>query len=88
MPVYVDNAQHRYRRMIMCHMLADSLEELHAMADRIGVARRHFQNHGTPHYDICKSKRVLAVRYGAIELTSRQELVAAMRRARAPVPQR
>ena len=43
--------------MKMCHMLADTLDELHAMADRIGVARRHFQTDSSaPHYDICKSK--------------------------------
>lgn len=57
MPVYVDNSSHRFGRMVMCHMLADSPDELHAMADRIGVARRHFQGDAsTPHYDICKAK--------------------------------
>lgn len=54
----------------MCHMLADTEEELHAMADRIGVARRWHQKAGTPHshYDICMSKRALAVKYGAKEV--------------------
>ena len=69
MSVYVDNPLHRLGRMVMCHMLADTLDELHTMADKIGVARRHFQaNASTPHYDICKSKRALAVRHGAIEV--------------------
>lgn len=83
MPVYVDAAKHRYGRMLMCHMLADTPEELHAMADRIGVARRWFQvNASFPHYDVCKSKRALAVTAGAIEC-DRNALVVAMRRIRA-----
>lgn len=72
MSVYVDNPLHRLGRMVMCHMLADTLDELHTMADKIGVARRHFQaNANTPHYDICKSKRALAVKHGAVEADRR-----------------
>lgn len=71
MAVYVDPARHPFGRMLMCHMIADSLEELHAMADRIGVARRHFQGMASwPHYDICKAKRALAVRHGAREVSA------------------
>lgn len=58
--------------MVMCHMLADRVEDLHAMADKIGIARRWFQNKRYPHYDICKSKRALAVKHGAIEIDRRQ----------------
>lgn len=62
MPVYVDEARNRFGRMLMCHMLADTPAELHAMADRIGVKRKWFQRDAsTPHYDICQSKRALAV---------------------------
>lgn len=69
MAVYVDSAFSPYRGMLMCHMLADTLSELHAMADKIGIARRHFQaDASTPHYDICKSKRALAVRYETVEI--------------------
>lgn len=85
MSVYVDASLHVYGRMIMCHMLADTPDELHAMADRIGVARRWFQcppKASFWHYDIAKSKRALAVANGAIEC-DRNELVAALRRIRA-----
>lgn len=86
MSVYVDNAANGYGRMIMCHMIADTPEELHAMADKIGVARRWFQdprtmNVSTPHYDIAKSKRALAVQNGAIEC-DRNAFVAVVRRLR------
>lgn len=74
MTVYVDDMMAGYGRMKMCHMLADSDAELHAMADKIGVARRWHQKPGTPqsHYDICLSKRAAAVRYGAQEITRRE----------------
>lgn len=69
---YVDSAFIRYGRMQMCHMVADTLEELHQMADAIGVSRRHFQNKKIPHYDICKTKRKHAVYLGAQEITTRE----------------
>jgi hypothetical protein len=69
MPVYVDIPFCWFGRMRMCHMTADSPEELHAMADRIGVARKWFQDKRTKHYDICLSKRRLAIRFGAVEMT-------------------
>jgi len=69
MTVYVDNMRAPYGRMVMCHMIADTEDELHAMADRIGVARRWYQG---DHYDIALSKRALAVQYGAKELTMRE----------------
>lgn len=74
MAVYVDDMRASVGRLIMCHMIADTDEELHAMADRIGVARRWHQKPDTPrsHYDIALSKRALAVTAGAIEITWRQ----------------
>lgn len=66
MSVYVGPSQYPYGRMIMCHMVADTLPELHAMADRIGVQRKWFQDTRIPHYDIAKSKRHLARQAGAL----------------------
>lgn len=78
MSVYVDDMHAhdmgRFGRMKMSHMIADTLEELHVMADKIGVSRRWFQDPSTmnvshPHYDIALSKRALAVQFGAVEIT-------------------
>lgn len=73
MTVYVDNAIHPFGRMVMCHMMADTTEELLEMADRIGVARKWLQRAGTTyeHFDISKGKRAEAVKAGAVEVRSR-----------------
>lgn len=70
MPVYVDRKRMPYGRMLMCHMLADTLPELHAMAGTVGLARRHFQAHDgkVPHYDLSQALRAKAVKAGAIEI--------------------
>ena len=74
MSVYVDDMRAPFGRMVMCHMIADSREELDAMADRIGVARRWIQKPGTAeeHYDVSLAMRAKAVAAGAQEITLRQ----------------
>lgn len=78
MPVYVDDMylapMGEFGRMKMCHMIADTREELDSMADKIGVARKWIQYPTNPHkihYDIAMSKRALAVKYGAVPITWR-----------------
>ncbi len=83
MAVYVDHAENQFRRMKMCHMLADTVAELHEFAARIGLRRDWFQPRSRPHYDLSKAKRATAIAAGAIEL-NRHELVALMKR-QAPV---
>lgn len=58
----------------MCHMIADSTEELLAMVDKIGVARKWIQYPGTwkEHFDIAKSKRQLALQFGAQAISMRE----------------
>jgi hypothetical protein len=74
MSVYVDDMKAPFGRMKMCHMIADSTEELLTMADRIGVARKWLQHPGTTHehFDIALSKRAQAVAQGAIEINRRE----------------
>ena len=82
MTVYVDTARHPFRGYIMCHMTADSLDELHRMADQIGMERRWFQappKASHPHYDIPEHKRAKALALGAQEVCQRTGLYFAAR---------
>lgn len=74
MAVYVDNMEAGFGNMVMCHMIADTTDELLAMADKIGVNRKWIQDKGTyqEHFDICLTKRKLAVQGGTVELTMRE----------------
>lgn len=71
MAVYVDTMRARFGRMIMCHMIADTEEELIAMARAIGLQQRWHQYPGTyrSHFDISLSKRKKAIAQGAVEIT-------------------
>ena len=69
MTVYVDDVRHRFGRMIMCHLWADSLDELHAFAGRLGLKRGWFQqppNASWCHYDISLGKKRQALAMGAV----------------------
>ena len=77
MAVYVDDVRHSYGRMVMCHMWADTEEELLAMADDIGVKRKWVQGHPTlshakhkeaswVHFDISLGMKQRALALGAI----------------------
>lgn len=80
MTVYVDDMRAPFGRMIMCHMVADTDDELHAMANKIGVARKWFQR---DHYDIALSKRTLAIAEGAKLITWRELGMMAIAKRRA-----
>lgn len=86
MAVYVDDMHlypaGQFGRMKMSHMLADTDDELHTMADKIGVARRWWQappRHDS-HYDVAMAKRALALAAGAVAITWRQAGAMNMRR--------
>lgn len=71
--VYVDELSDRGwilrgKRIKSCHMAADTLEELHAFAYRMGLKREWFQDKSIPHYDLTEKMRNRAVRMGAKEL--------------------
>lgn len=73
MTVFVDDVRHRFGRMVMCHMWADSLDELLAMADRIGVARKWLQQPPKAswvHFDVSLAMKAKAIEAGAV-LTDR-----------------
>lgn len=70
--VYVDDERLPDRGMQMCRMIADTLEELHAMADTLGLRREWFQGGARPHYALCRSKRSAALRAGVRAIGSRR----------------
>lgn len=73
MTVYVDDVELPYGRMLMCHMWADTLDELLEMADIIGVNRGWMQSPPKAswiHFDIAKAKKAIALENGAV-LTDR-----------------
>jgi len=74
MSVYVDMLMNhgwilRGHKVKSCHMTADTPEELHTMAEKIGMKRSWFQPKSLPHYDLTTSRRKLALENGAIEIT-------------------
>lgn len=57
-----------------CHLTADTPEELHAFAAKLGLQRWWAQEHrGVPHYDISDRRRARAVVLGAVETTAREQ---------------
>jgi hypothetical protein len=63
-------------------MFSPDLEELHTMADLIGIKLRWFHDPLTmsvswPHYDIDELRRSLAVNFGAIECDKYQTVAVA-----------
>jgi hypothetical protein len=77
MGCYVDVMRHYpdagLRFTDFCHLLADTREELHELADRLGMQRRFFQDHPWRwHYDLPSHLRAQAVQRGVTELTTRQ----------------
>jgi uncharacterized protein DUF4031 len=71
---YVDSVQPypeaglRFREY--CHLLADTREELHEMAQGVGMPRRAFQDHPWRwHYDLPAPLRERAIELGARPVT-------------------
>jgi hypothetical protein len=92
MTVYVDDMylhemgryerQPRGRVYKMSHMIADTRDELVAMARTIGVNPRWIQKKGQPgeHFDICMSMREKAIAAGAVPISMRQCSTMCLRR--------
>ena len=65
--VYVDDARISWRGRLWCHMVADSLDELHEFALRLGLKRSWFQGTASyPHYDVTLEMRSKAIALGAV----------------------
>jgi Protein of unknown function (DUF4031) len=78
MAVYVDNEKIPWRGKLWCHLVADSLDELHEFAARLGLKRAWFQNKASyPHYDVTTSVRERALALGALPARKRQMIASA-----------
>ncbi|WP_037025257.1 DUF4031 domain-containing protein [Cupriavidus sp. GA3-3] len=75
MAVYVDNAKIPWRGRHWCHLVADTLEELHSFARVLGLRRAWFQAQASlPHYDVTVETRTVALSRGA-HVVDRRTLV-------------
>lgn len=88
MPVYVDqplrHTQGKFRNG--CHMIADTLEELHTFAALLKLKEEWFQPTSWPHYDLTENKRNEAIMLGAKEVKNSEAI--GILRANYPRPMR
>ena len=83
--VYVDEAIWEWRGKLWCHLVADSLDELHEFAAHLGLRFSWFQGASRfPHYDLSANKRLQAIKLGAQAITARTAVLYA-RRVRAGI---
>jgi len=83
MSIYVDNARVKWRGRHWCHLVADSIDELHEFALQLGLKRKWFQSAASyPHYDVTLEIRQIALNMGAIE-GSRSEILRCARTLKA-----
>jgi hypothetical protein len=74
MTVYVDDAVWPWRGERWAHLMADTLDELHAFAQRLGIPRRAFQNKASgAHYDVNTVLRERAIALGAVAISRHRD---------------
>lgn len=74
MTVYVDDAVSLWRDQRWAHLMADTLEELHAFAQRLGLPRHAFQDRSSgAHYDIPAALRERAIALGATAISRHRD---------------
>lgn len=82
MTVYVDNERIKWRGKLWCHLVADSLDELHEFAAALGLRRSWFQGKASyPHYDVTTTVRDRALQLGATP-GSKVQIIASAKRLR------
>lgn len=73
MTIYVDNVKVKWAGSEWCHLVADTLDELHSFALQLGLRRQWFQSSASyPHYDIKLAVRTRAIHLGAVPGTRKQ----------------
>ena len=70
MTVYVDDAVTLWRGQRWAHLMADTLVELHAFAQALGLRRDSFQDKRSgAHYDVPAALRAQALALGAVPIS-------------------
>jgi len=74
MAVYVDDAVTLWRGRRWAHLMADTLDELHAFAAALGIPRHAFQNRTSgAHYDVPADLRERAIALGAVAISRHRD---------------
>lgn len=85
MSVYIDSEGIYWKGRTWCHLVADSLDELHSFAAQLGLQRKWFQSKSFyPHYDVTLSVRDRAIQLGAID-AGRKQIIGCCKQMRAEV---
>jgi hypothetical protein len=82
MTVYVDDSRLSWRGRSWCHLVADSIAELHVFAAQLGLRQEWFQDRTMyPHYDVTVSMQRRALALGA-QVGDKKTIVACAKRLR------
>ncbi len=88
MTIYVDDERIKWRGRLWCHLVGDSLDELHDFAAALGLRRSWFQSQASyPHYDVTTTVRDRALQLGATP-GSKVQIIASAKRLREELRQR
>lgn len=88
MTVYVDDSRLSWRGRSWCHLVADSVAELHAFAAQLGLRQEWFQYRTMyPHYDVTVNVQQRALALGA-QVGDKKTIVACAKRLRVELSSR
>lgn len=66
--IYIDGFFYPWRSMKMSHLIGTDEKELIEFGKKIGLEKKWLQRGSLLHFDVCKSKRVLAIKNGAVPI--------------------
>jgi len=75
MPVYVDKPRWKIQDVLVSHMMADTIDELHPMAYALRVSRKWFRSSSIPYYILNREQMQEAIKLGAVHLDSVSDIL-------------
>ncbi len=70
--IYIDDFFYPWHNMKMCHLIGTDEKELIEFGRKIGLKKEWLQRKTLLHFDICLSKRILAIKNGAKKIGFRE----------------